>query len=40
MKGVRDPRVGGLRWEPLPYMKRMVKFLLTHASAALFVDPG
>ena len=27
-------------WVPLPYMKRMTKFLLEHANGALFVDPG
>lgn len=27
-------------WTPRPYMKRAVKFLLEHACAALFLDPG
>jgi len=29
-----------VKWEPLPYMRRAVKFLLEHACAALFLDPG
>lgn len=28
------------RWVPLPYMKKAVKWLLEHACAALFLDPG
>jgi SNF2 family DNA or RNA helicase len=28
------------KWNPQTYMKRAVKFLLTHACAALFLDPG
>lgn len=31
---------GRRRWVPEPYMKRAVKFLLEHAAAALFLDPG
>lgn len=27
-------------WLPKPYMKKAVKFLLEHAAAALFLDPG
>jgi len=29
-----------IKWPPKPYMKRAVKFLLEHACAALFLDPG
>lgn len=28
------------KWLPLPYMRKAVKFLLEHAAAALFLDPG
>ena len=27
-------------WQPLPYMKKAVKFLLEHAAAGIFADPG
>lgn len=27
-------------WEPHAYQKKAVKFLLEHAAAALFLDPG
>lgn len=30
----------GLDWNPKNFMKRAVKFLLEHAAAALFLDPG
>lgn len=29
-----------VKWQPLAYMKKAVKFLLEHACAALFLDPG
>src|ERR1700740_1944882 len=29
-----------LKWSPLPYMKRAVKFLLEHGAAILMLDPG
>jgi SNF2 family DNA or RNA helicase len=32
--------VAPVKWPPLPYMKRAVKFLLEHACAALLLDPG
>ena len=38
--GLADDEVVAQQWNPLPYMKRMVKFLLENANAALFVDPG
>lgn len=28
------------KWKPRPYMKKAVKFLLEHAAAGLFLDPG
>lgn len=33
-------RPSGLDWTPHKYQKRAVKFLLEHACAALFLDPG
>ena len=32
--------VAAKTWEPLPYMKRGVKFLTTHDAAALLLRPG
>ena len=29
-----------LKWSPLPYMRRAVKFLLEHGAAILMLDPG
>lgn len=29
-----------VKWLPLPYMRKAVKWLLEHAAAALFLDPG
>lgn len=29
-----------VKWPPLPFMRRAVRFLLEHACAALFLDPG
>lgn len=34
------PPAGKPRWQPHPYMKRAVRFLLEHAAAGLFLDPG
>lgn len=33
-------RVAPQKWEPLPYMRKAVKFLLEHGAGALFLDPG
>lgn len=33
-------RVSGLPWKPRGYMRRAVRWLLEHAGAALFLDPG
>jgi len=34
---VKDSAVA---WEPHSYQKRAIKFLMEHACAALFLDPG
>jgi SNF2 family DNA or RNA helicase len=33
-------RQSPLKWSPLPYMRRAVKFLLEHGAAILMLDPG
>lgn len=35
-----DSSSGGQSWIPKAYMKKALKFLLEHAAAALFLDPG
>src|SRR3954471_22345849 len=36
----RLSRQSPLKWSPLPYMRRAVKFLLEHGAAILMLDPG
>lgn len=33
-------RLSPLKWSPLPYMRKAVKFLLEHGAAILMLDPG
>lgn len=40
MTGAAKGRIGRPSWVPWAYQKRGVKFLLSHAEAALFLDPG
>ena len=35
-----DHQIAPIPWNPLPYMKLAVKFLLEHGAAGLFLDPG
>lgn len=36
----RRSRQSPLKWSPLPYMRRAVKFLLEHGAGILMLDPG
>ncbi len=40
MIGAAKRRIGKPSWEPHAYQKKAVKFLLSNAAAALFLDPG